>query len=285
MDWSLAIDRNRSALLAVVAAIAALLGGAGDGARDGAGLIARRLRHAALALLRPAESATRRLIILAARGLVLSPRPAPVFAGPIGSGAKAVRAPAFRLFDRPKRLPRHIPLVPPRGIPRIRSLFGPPLVFSPPAPVPPAKPAPSPLVEVGRLRRRLAALQRALATLPRQARRLARWRARVTPRRSPLRLGPLRACASGQGARSTACCANATRWRRMCWRIRPDIRAKRAGLSPPHPQGSADARRCRSPPPARGRPGGGQPRFRIERRAGPSPTLRSPGREERRAKR
>ncbi len=184
MDWSLAIDRNRSGLLAVVAAIAALLGATGSG------LIARGLRHAALALLRPAESAARRLIILAARGLVLSPRPAPAFAGSFGGGAGAGRVPAFHLFDRAKRLPRRALLAPPAGVPRIRSFFGPPLVFLPPVPVRPAKPAPSPLVEAGRLRRRLAALERALATLPRQARRLARWRARTRLRRSPLRPGP-----------------------------------------------------------------------------------------------
>ncbi len=82
MDWGLAIHRNRTALLAVVAAIGALLQGAG--VRDGAGMIARKLHNAALALLRPAESAARRLILLMARGLVLPLRrpPALAFAGP-----------------------------------------------------------------------------------------------------------------------------------------------------------------------------------------------------------
>jgi hypothetical protein len=50
-------------------------------------------------------------------------------------------------------------------------------------------------VEAARLLRRLAALETALANLPRQARRLARWRARQRVRhhglrpRSPLRIG------------------------------------------------------------------------------------------------
>ncbi len=63
MDWALAIRRNRAALLAVVAAIVALLGGRDAGANP----IARRLRSAALALLRAAELAARRLIVIAAR--------------------------------------------------------------------------------------------------------------------------------------------------------------------------------------------------------------------------
>jgi hypothetical protein len=54
MNWPLAIARNRTALLAIVAAIIALLGG-----REG-GAISRQLRNAALALLRPAEAAARR---------------------------------------------------------------------------------------------------------------------------------------------------------------------------------------------------------------------------------
>ena len=47
MNWSLAIDRNRDALLAIVAGI---------GGREG-GAVASGLRRAALALLRPAEAA------------------------------------------------------------------------------------------------------------------------------------------------------------------------------------------------------------------------------------
>jgi hypothetical protein len=62
MDWTRAIERNRTALLALAAAIAALIGG-----RDGEGRIARGLRNAAMALLRPAESAVRRLIVISAR--------------------------------------------------------------------------------------------------------------------------------------------------------------------------------------------------------------------------
>jgi len=60
MNWALAIERNRAALVAVASAIAALVN-----AQHGGGMLARSLRNAALALLRPAEAAARRLIVVA----------------------------------------------------------------------------------------------------------------------------------------------------------------------------------------------------------------------------
>lgn len=200
MNWPLAIARNRDALLAVVAAIVALLGG-----RDaGRGLVARRLRSAALALLRPAESATRRLIVIAARGLHLSPRPsaAPAFAGmPARPSSGLPRPRAFPLFDRRKRHVLKLPRIAPRGIPRIRTFCAAPFQPSPALPPPalrPVVPDPDAPVDAARLLLRLATLERALADLPKQARRLARWRAKegAAPepasdvrRRSPLRFG------------------------------------------------------------------------------------------------
>jgi hypothetical protein len=190
MDWPLAIDRNRAVLFAVVSAILALIGENGP--------VSRSVRSAALALLRPAESAVRRLVVIAARGLVvtLRDRLPPAFDRLAARAAGRERTPAFPLFDRRKhfgQLLRAVEL--PRGTPRIRTFWGPPA-----APVvcavPAAKERPSPaaLVEVARLRLRLASLERALSDVPRQARRLARWRARraASPDRhvpSPLRIG------------------------------------------------------------------------------------------------
>jgi hypothetical protein len=195
MNWPLAISRNRTALLAVVAAIVALLGGRvlrpfdKLRAQDEGGAISRQLRNAALALLRPAEAATRRLIVIAARGIVAAPRPATGFAGvPQGDRAAArSRPPAFRLVEPLKRYGRVVRRRKPGFVPRIRTFFGPPLPAPPPIAAPPD---PRDQVDSTRLRRRLAALERALADLPRQARRLARWRARASRfRPSPLRLG------------------------------------------------------------------------------------------------
>ncbi len=195
MIWPLAITRNRQALLPIVAAIVALLG-----VREG--LIPRGVRRAALALLWPAESAVRRLIVIATQGLALPPEPARPFpaglAGAWGAAGGAGRRPAFRLFDPPQTFARLRP-APPAGVPRIRSFggFSPfvPLVAPPPPPAPAPRPEPPALVEARPVLRRLAALQGALADLPRQARRLLRRRARERakaphrPPRSPLRIG------------------------------------------------------------------------------------------------
>ncbi len=124
MHWPLAISRKIDALRAAVAAIGALLAGHDQ-------FIARSLRNAAFAMLRPAEAAARRLIVIAARGLVLA---APVtrhfaFAGQ-ARAAVGARIPAFRLFDPKARFPRLV-RVAPAGIPRIRTFWG-----APPAPPP-----------------------------------------------------------------------------------------------------------------------------------------------------
>jgi hypothetical protein len=191
MNWPLAIARNRTALLAIVAGIAALIGG-----HEG-GMITRRLRNAALALLRPAESAARRLIVMAARGVVAPVCPARAFRSVDRMGGEksmpvVSRPPAFRLFDPRKRYRFRRLSRPPRGVPRIRSFWHPPPIAT--ASATPARPGPETPVASLRLTLRVAALERALADLPRQARRLARWRMREsarlgTPPRRPLRLG------------------------------------------------------------------------------------------------
>jgi len=201
MDWALAIQRNRHALLAIVAAIVALLGG-----REGSGPVARRLRSATLALLRPAEAATRRLIVVAARGLVAAPAGkrsvafdrasfAPSTGSGLGSKAVGTRPPAFPLFDRRKRFGRLLRPAEPRGIPRIRTFWGASqAVIAAPAPALRARPDPDAPVEIGRLRLRIGSLEAALADLPRQAKRLAHRLARLRARRaSGVRSGtPLR---------------------------------------------------------------------------------------------
>jgi len=179
MDWAYAISRNRQALLAIVAAIVALLGG-----REGAGPVSRRLRSAALASLRPAEAAARRLIVVAARGLVVALRPPALGRASFDklrtrSARADERPPAFPLFDRRKRFGRLIRPAGPCGVPRIRMFWSAPRpAAAAPAPPAQARPDPDALVDAARLRLRLLSLEAALADLPRQARRLARVRAR-----------------------------------------------------------------------------------------------------------
>jgi hypothetical protein len=198
MDWAWAIDRNSAALKAIVDAMFAMLG------LVGAATVVRLpgpvYRHL-LRLLRPTESAVRRLIVVAARGLVVKvalARPKP--SGPIGKGGPS--RVSFQLFDTRKRFAvlQHNKKAP-RRLPRIH-VFGPDprvaaLWSAPRTPTPtPAAPAPLPdgLVDAARLARRLQTLSSALNDLPRQARRLARWRAKreTMPSlkfRSPLRPG------------------------------------------------------------------------------------------------
>jgi hypothetical protein len=241
MDWNLAVDINREALKRVLAALVAMAGFADaftsplwGGRAEGAGgselsdksstparqsddcrpphkgevgrlTLHRHLHRAVLRLLRPAEAATRRLVIVAARGIVVAPppprsRPRKAKAIPslfvrkgIGTGivlppgmarpsawlpeanrAKATRSPSFPLFD-PVRDPLRRRRPKSSGVPRIRAFDGRDPVF-----VPVRKPPmPGDPIDATRLGLRLTALGRVLDDLPKQARRFARWRHRV----------------------------------------------------------------------------------------------------------
>ena len=200
MNWAGAIRTNREALLTIVTRMFVLAG-----IRTGRAVAAlpRSLRIRILAMLRPAEYAARRLIVMAARGVEVTLRPSG------GRGASASNAeddarretprpavhtapgaalpdplPAFALFDPFKR-------------------YGHPWLedgedgqagawhhrdFAPDDPI-----------DATALCRRIRALERALQDLDGQAARLARWRARrslirvifVRPKRlQPLAAGP-----------------------------------------------------------------------------------------------
>ncbi len=100
MDWTLAIEKNREALKRILAMLVAMVTAANGGSAGGqftffpqvdapsqnpalaeksklspaptpAPTLPRHLHRLVLRLLRPAEAATRRLIIIAARGLVV----------------------------------------------------------------------------------------------------------------------------------------------------------------------------------------------------------------------
>ena len=194
MDWDLAIKRNSEALKGIVEALFAMLGLVGSAT---VARIPQPLHRAVLRLLRPAESAVRRLVVIAARGLVvkLAPsRPKPV--GPIGKGG-GNRPPSFQLFDPRKNFAelRQHRVKYTRNPPRIHFFGSDPTVAAlwsaPPLSADPAPP-PDGLVGAGRLSRRLQALKLVLEDLPRQARRLARWRVRRENAPSPKFKSPLR---------------------------------------------------------------------------------------------
>jgi hypothetical protein len=193
MDWELAIKRNSEALKGIVEALFAMLGLMGSATID---RLPRSVHSAVLRVLRPAESAMRRLIVIAARGVVVklvASRPMPE-GHKIGKGGPP--SPSFQLFDPRKnfavlrqslRTTRNPPRIHFFGSdPRVAALWS--------APQPAADPTPPPdgLVNSKRLTRRLQALKLAIEDLPRQARRLARWRVRREKAKSPKFKSPLR---------------------------------------------------------------------------------------------
>ncbi len=193
MDWDLAIKRNSKALKGIIEVLVALLGLDGT---DAASRIPRSLHSAVLAVLRPAESAVRRLIVVAARNVVVKLSPS----RPMPEGRKIVRGggsrpPSFQLFDPLKR-PKPIRVrKSPRIEPRVRILDYDPRIcalFPTPQPVVVPPPPPDGLASATRLHRRLSALKSALEDLPRQARRLVRWQERRKASPWPKSASPLR---------------------------------------------------------------------------------------------
>jgi hypothetical protein len=163
MDWARAIERNSEALKAIVAALFVMLGSAT------VGRIPRPLHRAVLSVLRPAESAMRRLIVIAARGLVVKPAPArPRPQTPIKRGGR--HRLAFQLFDPRKRFAPFDRKRGPRSYPRA-SILNENYELVTLLDTRPRRKAANPdgQVDAARLSARLEALKLALEDLPRQA--------------------------------------------------------------------------------------------------------------------
>jgi hypothetical protein len=206
MDWTEAMECHRQPLLRIVATLYAMIGLTEGGSIE---RISRPLYRAVLSLLRPAESAVRRLIIFAAQGLVVKPRASrkasarPVVARRGKSKVKSSRRRYFQLIDSLLRLdagmPRRRKPKHPLCEPRIRVLGDNPYLipaFLRPAPPAPPPPEPRPIsdgtVNAVSLCRRLEAIMDALKDLPRQAMRYARWRDKPIEQRRPPRETALR---------------------------------------------------------------------------------------------
>ena len=184
------VEGNREWLVRLLAGLVALLG-TGE-------LVPRRLKREVLARLVPMEAALRRLIVVAARDVDVPlpprglprPRAGDCVGGKrsrrgagtgadgersrIGCGTEVASRPPFRLTDR-MRVPVPLGYRPARrGAPRITFFDG---LDEPRPPVPPL-PDDDDAVDTAALRRRLAAMEGALADLPAQAKRLLRWYAR-----------------------------------------------------------------------------------------------------------
>jgi hypothetical protein len=196
LDWTLAITRNTEALTRIIAALYAFAGLA-----QGAAFLVlpRHVYRAVLRVLRPAESAVRRLIMIAAHGIVLKHGDGSLNSSIALKSNKRWRenlsklSPKFLAFPLFDPLKRFSPFAQDAqdafefvnahdvekgayktaSYPRISV----PGVYEP-AFVAPVVASPDDLIGAGNLSRRLEALMRALGNLNAQARRLARWKAR-----------------------------------------------------------------------------------------------------------
>jgi hypothetical protein len=204
MFWADVIDRNSTALKAIIGTLYLLLGCA---PRLTPGVYRRVLRG-----LRPAESALRRLIVIASRVYVIEVAPLrvrpvavkPALATPVASTTlrpkPLQRGYSFPLFDPRKPVSMIRKRKTSRVVPRIRLLdwgydprisvqFPPPRVLVPaPAPPPPS----DGLVDAARITRRLHALRLALDDLPGQAARLVRLQQKREAHPGPVFKTPIR---------------------------------------------------------------------------------------------
>ena len=195
MDWDHAIKRNSEVLAGVVESLFVMLGLVGEATVSRISWPAYR---AVLRVLRPAESALRRLIVVAARNIVIAPVASrPKTPRAIKPSKRGTSRPSFQLFDPQPRivLPRRKRT--PRAVPRIHFFntdgefitIGPPIR---PAKAPARPKSADGMVNAARVIRRLEALEAALADLPRQAMRLVRWRMREEKSENPSFKTPLR---------------------------------------------------------------------------------------------
>ena len=189
------IARNCLALKSVVAELLAVL--ALYGGID-ARLVPRAVHTTLLRVLRPAESALRRLIVIAAWGVsaeAVVPRSARKGADKKPRAGTRNASASFQLFD--PRMRFNVNRVTYRTKP-FRVFFiepDPPFapMFIPPS-LPPAPPVVPEVQQISVLRicRRLKALSAALEDMPQQAKRLARWRFRRENLGRPTFTSPLR---------------------------------------------------------------------------------------------
>jgi hypothetical protein len=211
MDWNLFIERNRGILLGTIMGLFAMIGLAEGVVVE---RLSRPLHRKALRVLRSAESAVRRLIIVMARDIKVEPRPKrPAPARHVRSGKNKSKAqgngqdrpPSFNQFDRNRRsdFGKSHRRRRPKGRqvePRIRFLDYDPRI---PESIWPRAPAPTPApqrvetvkdntVSAKRLCRRLFAIMAALTNMEREAERYARWLARPIEERRPKRERALR---------------------------------------------------------------------------------------------
>ena len=197
MNWKLAIEINREALTRIVAGLVTWLE-----AFEGVLRLPRPIYQSLGLSLHKTESALRRLIVIAARGLVVSLAPSRPMPEGLVIKRKDGQEASWRSFplidsrinyrfDQAEALAYHSHYMDDAALhAKFKGLLG-PLAVMPASEVE----AFSSEAETKSLHLRLAAAQRALKNLSAQAKRMARWQARrkliENPKFiSPIRLGP-----------------------------------------------------------------------------------------------
>jgi len=206
MIWSTERKKEfyRLALLRLLKGLFALVEACED--RNAPALLPRHVRNAILLVLRPAESAARRLIVVEANGMEIpdyTPPPKREKSARTGSGKKrGKRKPRFRLIDprksleefhpnRRKSKPQQKASTERQVQVRVASFDGQPdfVIWSEPK----APPAADDLINAAAILRRMEALQGALQDLPAQAKRMVREMAkRKAAAPGPKSVPPLR---------------------------------------------------------------------------------------------
>jgi hypothetical protein len=168
MDWDKAIERNREALVRIVSALFGMIAAARISGGTGL-MLPRSVWLAVLFVLRPAEAAVRRLIVIAARGLCAATiRPRRAGFARI-TPAAVPREPAFGLIDPLRDFSSRSD----GSVEWVDDAGDDVLDF---AHLPDSHPGEA--LNAAVLHVRLRALRHALADLSKQARRLALWQAR-----------------------------------------------------------------------------------------------------------
>ena len=250
VENKIAVDRNHAALKHILASLVAMAGWTATGgtflrARGDAGSAATLPRHlyvAILRLLRPAEAATRRLVIVLSRGIVVTlpplrptkPKPGPVFlkdgkgTGIVDTGISLYRLGLANVAPPPIVQKRAAAATRPLAFPLLDPLRNPfprrppPRRSSKPSTAVPRclhdltgrhavrvrLPSPHDPIDATRLGQRLAALASALDDMPAQALRFARWRAHRDRMRGqpPSPAGFAASGRCGRAARPAAVC-------------------------------------------------------------------------------
>ena len=193
MDWTLAIDLNRIALLRMLAALFALVEGRSGEVVES---VPRHVHRMIARALRPAEAATRRLIAVVMLTQEITAEAAPSSSSKPRKSGKPRKKPSKPAAERRGNAPPAFGLFDPRidvdPKRKTASGDGPRIWFFDGLDAPVTKrpvPLPDDPFSVGPLYRRLRALKAALDDLPGQARRLAQATARLPRAIRPMRPG------------------------------------------------------------------------------------------------